>query len=160
MRRILSQMFGAQAPAAQAGPRPGPAAEPDGAGRWVERTWASNDGLDLFARDYAPAAGPARLPVICLHGLTRNSRDFEGVAPAMAAAGRRVLALDVRGRGRSAYDPNPSNYNPAVYAGDVAALMSEAGLARGIILGTSMGGLIAMTLATLRPDLILSLIHI
>jgi pimeloyl-ACP methyl ester carboxylesterase len=120
----------------------------------VERTWTSTDGVELSARDYAPAAGPARLPIVCLHGLTRNSRDFDGIAPAMAAAGRRVLALDVRGRGRSARDPNPSKYNPAVYAGDVAALMSEAGLARGIFLGTSMGGLITMTLATLRPDLI------
>ena len=87
-------------------------------------------------------------------GRTRNSRDFEDVAPVIAAAGRRVLALDVRGRGRSAYDPNPTNYNPAVYAGDVASLMGEAGIARAIFLGTSMGGLITMTLSTLRPDLI------
>ena len=162
MRRILSQLFGAAPAARTTPPPPGPPPPPPpcqppppgAASEGTERTWTSTDGLDLSARDYAPAAGPARLPVICLHGLTRNSRDFDGIAPAMAAAGRRVLALDVRGRGRSARDPNPSNYNPAVYAGDVAALMSEAGLARGIFLGTSMGGLIAMTLATLRPDLI------
>ncbi|WP_300578357.1 alpha/beta hydrolase [Phenylobacterium sp.] len=150
MRRFLAQMFGAsQAPAAPATaqPRAAPAGH-------VERTWTSSDGLKLWARDYAGGAGPARLPVICLHGLTRNSRDFEDVAPAIAAAGRRVLALDVRGRGRSAYDPNPTNYNPAVYAGDVASLMAEAGMARAIFLGTSMGGLITMTLATMRPDLI------
>lgn len=118
------------------------------------RTWRSADGLDLFARDYAPGDGPARLPVVCLHGLTRNSRDFSGLAPAMAAAGRRVLALDVRGRGRSERDPNPANYNPAVYAGDVAALMGEAGISRAIFVGTSMGGLITMTLASLRGDLV------
>lgn len=161
MRRILSQMFGAAPAARTTAPPPPPSRpssrpspSPGAASEGAERTWTSADGLDLSARDYAPAAGPARLPVICLHGLTRNSRDFDGVAPAMAAAGRRVLALDVRGRGRSARDPNSSNYNPAVYAGDVAALMTEAGLARGIFLGTSMGGLIAMTLATMRPDLI------
>lgn len=150
MRRFLAQMFGPpQAPQAPAATPPTPA----WAG-YAQRTWSSSDGLDLWARDYGGADGPARLPVICLHGLTRNSRDFEDVAPAIAATGRRVLALDVRGRGRSAYDPNPINYNPAVYAGDVASLMAEAGVARAIFLGTSMGGLITMTLATLRPDLI------
>ena len=121
---------------------------------FAERRWTSADGLSLFARDYAPASGPARLPVICLHGLTRNSRDFETLAPHMAAAGRRVLALDVRGRGQSAWDRNPMQYNPAVYAGDVATLMVQAGLSRALFVGTSMGGLITMTLAALRPDLV------
>lgn len=123
-------------------------------GEIAERTWTSADGLTLFARDHAPAPGPARLPVICLHGLTRNSRDFEILAPHMASAGRRVLALDVRGRGRSDWDPNPLQYNPAVYAGDVATLMTEAGIAKALFVGTSMGGLITMTLAALRPDLV------
>ena len=71
----------------------------------AERTWTSADGLTLFARDYAGSDGPAKLPVICIHGLTRNSRDFEEVAPWIAARGRRVLAVDVRGRGRSDRDP-------------------------------------------------------
>ena len=62
---------------------------------FAERTWTAPDGLALFARDYAAAPGPARLPVVCLHGLTRNSRDFEAVAPWLAARGRRVLALDI-----------------------------------------------------------------
>jgi pimeloyl-ACP methyl ester carboxylesterase len=120
----------------------------------AERRWTSADGLSLFARDYAPGSGPARLPVICLHGLTRNSRDFEVLAPHMSAGGRRVLAVDVRGRGRSDWDPRPLQYNPAVYAGDVAALMAQAGLARALFVGTSMGGLITMTLSALRPDLV------
>jgi len=122
---------------------------------FVDRTWVSADGLNLYARDYWGAAGPARLPVICLHGLTRNSRDFEVVALKLAEqTGRRVLALDVRGRGRSDRDPNPVNYNPAVYAGDVIALMAEAGIAKAVFVGTSMGGLITMVLAMSRPDLI------
>lgn len=120
----------------------------------IARRWTSADGLSLFARDYAGGEGPARLPVICIHGLTRNSRDFEIVAPRIASLGRRVLAIDVRGRGGSDRDPEPMRYNPAVYAGDVIALMAQAGLARAIFVGTSMGGLIAMTLAALRPDLI------
>ena len=64
--------------------------------------WQSPDGLTLHARDYAPAVPSDRLPVICLHGLTRNARDFEDLAPRIAATGRRVLAPDFRGRGRSA----------------------------------------------------------
>ena len=118
------------------------------------RTWTSADGLTLSARDYAAADGPARLPVVCLHGLTRNSRDFEVVAPRVAASGRRVLALDVRGRGRSAWDPSPLNYNPAVYAGDVITLLEQSGISRGHFVGTSMGGLITLTLSAMRPDLI------
>ena len=118
------------------------------------RTWTSADGLTLFARDYAPADGPARTPVVCLHGLTRNSRDFEVVAPRIAASGRRVLALDVRGRGRSAWDTNPLNYNPAVYAGDVIGLLEQSGISRAHFVGTSMGGLITLTLSAMRSDLI------
>lgn len=127
---------------------------PEPAAPCAERTWTSSDGLTLFARDYAACDGPARLPVVCLHGLTRNSRDFEAVAPTLAAEGRRVLALDVRGRGRSDRDPDPVNYSMPVYAGDVAALLSQAGIDRAVFVGTSMGGLITMTLATLRPDLV------
>lgn len=116
-----------------------------------DRYWTSADGLRLHARDYAPASGDACLPVICLHGLTRNARDFEDLAPRLAAQGRRVLALDVRGRGGSAWDPVPGHYVSAVYAGDVLALMDAAGISRAVFIGTSMGGLITMVLAALRP---------
>ncbi len=119
-----------------------------------ETTFTSSDGLRLYARDYAPASGQARLPVICIHGLTRNSADFDELAPWIAAQGRRVLAVDVRGRGNSAYDPNPANYNLAVYAGDVVKLAHDLGIARAVFIGTSMGGLITMTLAVRRIGLI------
>jgi pimeloyl-ACP methyl ester carboxylesterase len=115
-------------------------------------SYTSPDGLALYARDYAALAGPARLPVICIHGLTRNSSDFDELAPIIASLGRRVLALDMRGRGNSARDPNPANYNPPVYAGDVAKLMHDLGIARAVFVGTSMGGLITMTLALRHLD--------
>jgi pimeloyl-ACP methyl ester carboxylesterase len=115
-------------------------------------TYTSTDGLTLYARDYAGSGGAARLPVICIHGLTRNSSDFDEVAPRIAALGRRVLALDVRGRGHSARDPNPDNYTPSIYAGDVAKLMNDLGIARAVFIGTSMGGLITMTLAARHLD--------
>lgn len=118
---------------------------------FTDRFWTTADGLRLHARDYAGASGPARLPVICLHGLTRNARDFEDLAPHIAAKGRRVLALDVRGRGQSAWDPQPIRYVPATYAGDVLALLDALGVARAVFIGTSMGGLITMVAAALRP---------
>ena len=117
------------------------------------RTWLSADGLSLHARDYAAAEGRARLPVICLHGLTRNARDFDALAPWIAARGRRVLAVDIRGRGLSARDPDASYWLPA-YADDVRGLADALGIARAIFIGTSMGGLITMELAALAPALI------
>jgi len=113
-------------------------------------TWRGVDGAPLMARDYH-TVGNGRAPVICLHGLTRNSRDFEGVAPWIAQLGRRVLAADVRGRGRSAYAADSASYQPATYAADVLALMDALDIAKAVVIGTSMGGLIAMTLAVVAP---------
>ena len=121
---------------------------------YQERHWRSRDGLRLFARDYPAAGGEARLPVICLHGLTRNSKDFEDIAPQIASWGRRVVVPDVRGRGQSDRDPDPKNYQPPVYARDVLAMMADLDISRAVFLGTSMGGLITMTLAALRPKVI------
>lgn len=121
---------------------------------FVDRTWTSKDGLTLHARDYAPAAGPAKLPVIAIHGLTRNAADFEAIAPLLAQSGRRVLAVDVRGRGGSDRAPDPMTYQPATYAQDVLALLAATGIERALFLGTSMGGLITMALAAIRPKVI------
>lgn len=121
---------------------------------FTERRWTSADGLSLYARDYAGAAGPAKLPVIAIHGLTRNSADFEGIAPLIAATGRRVLAIDVRGRGQSDRAPDPMTYQPATYAQDVLALLQQAGIEKAVFMGTSMGGLITMALAAIRSKVI------
>lgn len=116
--------------------------------------WTSHEGLPLHARDYAPASESQKLPVICIHGLTRNARDFEDLAPKIAATGRRVLAVDVRGRGLSAHDPNPMNYHPGTYAADIVALLQAAGIERAVFVGTSMGGLITMVLTSIMPQAI------
>ncbi len=118
-----------------------------GAG-YDEYRWTSDDGLALCARDYA--GGSDKLPVICIPGLTRNCRDFEAVAPWIAGLGRRVLAVDLRGRGRSARDPDPRHYKPATYAADVSALLRSLQLPRALFLGTSLGGIVIMTLAARR----------
>lgn len=121
---------------------------------YADRRWTSPDGLSLYARDYAPADGPARLPVIAIHGLTRNSADFEVIAALIAQSGRRVLAVDVRGRGLSDRAPDPMTYTPDVYARDVVALMEQAGVEKAVFLGTSMGGLITMALTAVKPKAI------
>ena len=121
---------------------------------YAGRRWTAGDGVSLYARDYAAAGGDGGPPVVCLHGLTRNSKDFEDIAPAIAAMGRRVLVPDVRGRGLSGHDPNPANYHPKVYARDVVGLLDSLGIRSAIFLGTSMGGIITMTLAALRPKLV------
>ena len=125
---------------------------------FVERRWTSPDGLSLFARDYAPGPGVARPPVIAIHGLTRNSADFEAIAPLLAQSGRRVLAVDVRGRGLSDRAPDPMTYMPDVYAKDVLALMEQSGIDRAVFLGTSMGGLITMALTAIRPKAVVAAI--
>ena len=119
-----------------------------------ERNWPSRDGLKLFARDYPAAGDEQRLPVICLHGLTRNSKDFEDIAPLIAGWGRRVVVPDMRGRGESDRDLDPRNYQPKIYARDVLDMMAEFAIPRAVFLGTSMGGLITMTLAAIRPKAI------
>lgn len=120
---------------------------------WADRFWTSTDpsGLRLHARDYAAASGPARAPVICIHGLTRNARDFEDLAPRLAAQGRRVLAVDVRGRGGSGWDPEPARYVPPTYAADILALMDGLAISRAVFIGTSMGGLITLVVNAFRP---------
>lgn len=112
----------------------------------------SADGLRLFAVEWPPQPPQTGLPVFCLHGLTRNSRDFERVGPRIAALGRRVLALDVRGRGRSARSPDPSRYAPEVYTRDALQALQDLGVESAIWLGTSMGGLLTLRAAVMDAE--------
>jgi len=116
---------------------------------WQDRYFSSADGLRLYYRDY-PAADGARLPVMCLPGLTRNCRDFEVVAAHLQGT-RRVLSPDLRGRGRSQHDPQWQNYHPGTYVGDLARLLADAGVERVILLGTSLGGILSMLIAATTP---------
>jgi pimeloyl-ACP methyl ester carboxylesterase len=112
---------------------------------YTENFWSSHDGLRLYARVY-PGPDPLARTVLCLHGLTRNSRDFEDLAPHLQRR-YRVIVPDVRGRGLSARDPNPQNYQPAIYLQDILALIDTVDAQRVAVVGTSMGGLLAMMLA-------------
>ncbi len=122
---------------------------------WQDRYFQSADGLRLHYRDYPAAAG--RVPVLCLPGLTRNCRDFETIAPRIQRS-RRVLCIDLRGRGLSQHDPNWRNYHPGTYVADVALLLADAGVERVIVLGTSLGGIIAMIMAATTPRVLAGVI--
>jgi pimeloyl-ACP methyl ester carboxylesterase len=117
-----------------------------------ERIFRSQDGLGLYFRDYGDPASP-RTPVLCLAGLTRNSKDFHLLARQLCGE-RRVLAPDYRGRGRSARDPDWRHYRPETYLADVIDLLTVAGVHRVVAMGTSLGGLLAMALAAYRPTLL------
>jgi pimeloyl-ACP methyl ester carboxylesterase len=107
------------------------------------------DGLRLHYRDYPGNDGARTL--LCLPGLTRNARDFSEFAERYSPRFR-VIALDFRGRGESDYDPLPARYNPLTYAGDVLQLLDDLGLDSAIFVGTSLGGLVTMTLAAMAPS--------
>jgi pimeloyl-ACP methyl ester carboxylesterase len=115
---------------------------------WSDGWWTSSDGLKLHYRDYPGGAG--RPAILCIPGLTRNARDFEGVAQRLAGDWR-VIAVDLRGRGAS-QPGDPMRYNPLVYAQDIEALIESLSLERFILFGTSLGGLVTMLLAAAASD--------
>ena len=123
--------------------------------RYQDGYFVVRDGLKLHYRDYPGQAG--KPPLLCLHGLTRNSRDFAKLAERYSPA-LRVLALDFRGRGDSEYDPLPMRYNPLTYAGDVIELLDRLGIPEAIFIGTSLGGLVTMTVAAMAPQRIFAAI--
>jgi pimeloyl-ACP methyl ester carboxylesterase len=116
---------------------------------FAEKYFRSRDGLTLYYRDYAGDA--TRAPVLYLPGLTRNSKEFEPSALHIAPH-RRVISPDMRGRGRSQYDANWLNYHPGMYVDDMTMLLRALRLERVVVIGTSLGGLMAMLMATLQPQ--------
>ena len=111
---------------------------------WSDGYWESGDGLRLHYRDYA--GGADRPPILCIPGLTRNARDFEGVAGRLAGDWR-LICVELRGRGESAQARDPMSYVPITYLQDLEALIAALALERFVLFGTSLGGLITMLLA-------------
>lgn len=116
---------------------------------WEDRYWTSRDELKLHYRDYP--GGDGRPPVLCLHGLTRNARDFGPLADRLAGDWR-VIAVDFRGRGESERDPDPSRYMPSTYAADVLQLLDELSIDEAVFIGTSLGGIVTMIVAAFAPQ--------
>ena len=118
-----------------------------------EADWRAGDGTRIVAT----LVGPERtghMPVLCLPGLTRNARDFDALAAALAADPRKprtVIAIDFRGRGRSGR-ADPATYRPDVEAADVLAGLDALGIAKAAVVGTSRGGIVAMIIAAMAGD--------
>jgi len=116
---------------------------------WTDRYWYSAEGLRLHYRDYeGPRVKP---PILCIPGLTRNARDFEPVADRYAGDWR-VIMVDLRGRGLSDHDPDPSRYSPHYYVADILKLLDQEGIADAAFMGTSLGGICTMLLASSDAD--------
>ena len=113
---------------------------------------SAQDGLRLHVLEYGARAATT-VPVVCLPGLTRTTADFEALAPALAYGrpGRRVVAIDSRGRGRSEYDSNPQNYNLTVELADVVSVLTAIEMGQAVFIGSSRGGLLSMLLAVAHP---------
>ena len=117
--------------------------------------YQSPDGLKLHAKSYGDPGAP--LTALCIHGLTRNHKDFEPMIEALDG-GVRFIAVDVRGRAQSEWAKDPQTYTPAVYAGDMAALLDHLNIDKVALIGTSMGGLISMVMASMMPARLLGIV--
>lgn len=117
--------------------------------RFEDKFWWSQDGLRLHYRDYPGRED--RPPILCLPGLTRNARDFEPVADRLAGQWR-LIVVELRGRGESAYAKDPLSYDPLVYLQDINLLIDELAVPRLVGFGTSLGGIMLMLLAATRRD--------
>ena len=117
----------------------------------------AQDGLRLHVCEYGARTAPG-VPVVCLPGLARTVADFDALAPVLAngPTARRVIAIDLRGRGRSEYDSNPENYNVAVELGDVATVLTALGVGPAVFIGSSRGGILTMLLGVAHPTAIAS----
>jgi pimeloyl-ACP methyl ester carboxylesterase len=118
--------------------------------------FTGRDGLRLYGRHYRSASASNTRPVVCLAGLTRNSRDFHVIALALSRSSkpRDVFTLDTRGRGFSEHDSDWKNYAVPIEMQDAIDFMTMLGLRNAGMIGTSRGGLIAMVLAAAQPSLI------
>ncbi len=119
-----------------------------GPAQYEDGFWWSKDGLRLHYRDYP--GRDDRPPILCIPGLTRNARDFAHVADRLAGDWR-LICVDLRGRGESAYAKFPMSYAPITYLHDIEDLLETLKIDRVVAFGTSLGGLLTMLLASARP---------
>lgn len=116
--------------------------------------WLGHDDVRLYAREYPH---PGASAVLCLHGLTRNGRDFEDLALHLRQR-YRVIVPDLRGRGLSQRDIQPRNYQLPIYLKDILGLLDTIDAERVAVIGTSLGGLLAMMLAFSHPSRIAGIV--
>jgi pimeloyl-ACP methyl ester carboxylesterase len=128
-------------------------------GNYEDFWYQSSDGLRLYARDYPCRDNTIEQPqtLLCMHGLTRNSADFAGLADHLCQR-YRVICVDQRGRGRSEYDSVVANYTPLTYVQDMFTLLDQLDLAEVILVGTSLGGLMSFLMSAMQPQRIRAMI--
>ncbi|KAK8206623.1 hypothetical protein M8818_004457 [Zalaria obscura] len=114
-----------------------------------------HDGADLFFT--AEGEGPA---VLLLHGWTCDSHDFLFQTPLLLEAGYRVIALDQRGHGRSTAPNMPGGYEPEVLAADAIALLKHLDAAPAVVIGHSMGTIVASVMSIQHPEVVRALVLI
>ncbi len=120
--------------------------------------YSVTDGLRLYARDYASGSRhDGQVPVLCLHGLSRNSADFSELCDQLSDR-YRLLVPDQRGRGLSQWDADSQRYNLLSYVADMWQLLDQLDIAKVVIIGTSMGGLMGMLMAYQQPQRIAGLV--
>ncbi len=105
------------------------------------------NGIKLHYLDHGTDGKP---PLLCIHGLSGNAHNFDGLAPHLASR-YHVMALDVRGRGESGWGP-ATEYTAPNYASDVAGFLDALGTSRVTLIGTSMGGVISILFAGGYPE--------
>jgi pimeloyl-ACP methyl ester carboxylesterase len=119
-----------------------------GGRQYQDGWWTAGDGVRLHYRDYS---GPkSALPVLCIPGLTRNARDFAHVADQIGPT-RRVIIVELRGRGESGSASDPATYGPMTYLSDLELLLTQLKIKRVVAIGTSLGGIMTMLLAAVKP---------
>ncbi len=116
----------------------------------IRFSWEGEGGLKLSGIDWRPEGTDTRRSncpaVLCLPGLSRNTRDFDDIASFLQSRGHRIVALDYRGRGASDWDPEWHNYALPVEEKDIDSAIQSLDLSPFVLLGTSRGGLHAMAM--------------
>ncbi len=123
---------------------------------FIDVFYQSDDGLRLYARDY-PGPRPDSRVLLCLPGLTRNSKDFNDLAERLSHR-YRVICPDQRGRGRSQRDIDPTHYRPDRYVADMITLLDTVAVDKVTVIGTSLGGMMGILLMVAQPNRIDALV--
>lgn len=116
--------------------------------------FTTSTGASIYVRDFRPILESGSVPLLCLHGFLRNSRDFCELGKAFATQGVRVIAPDLRGRGFSTWFDDASQYHYDLVKQDVRELLAHLQIERVAILGVALGALIAMDLVAEQPGLV------
>ncbi len=122
----------------------------------MREIWVSNaKGRQMRVRDHGDSSHP-RPPILALPGYARNGKDFTHLANRIAP--RRLVTLDYRGRGESDREHDWRAYAPESLIDDIRHVATETGLHRVVVVGTSLGGLLAMGMGVAMPSLIAAVV--